>query len=79
MLVPSKHAHPDHTVLNAAAAALRLLRRAGVVTYDELYEAVQKATKRADYLLIPAVDLLYLVGLVDYLPKADAFELMERA
>lgn len=78
MLVPSKHSHPDHTVLAAAGAALKLLRRARVATYDEVHNAVQASTSRADYLLVPAVDFLYLVGLIRYLPKADAFELTER-
>ncbi|AQA20597.1 hypothetical protein BTZ20_5108 [Rhodococcus sp. MTM3W5.2] len=34
----------------------------------------RKHGARVDYLFTPAVSLLYLLGLVEYLPKADAFE-----
>lgn len=74
MLKPNKHSHPDATVLAAAAVVLAELRRKRAVRYDDLKAKLSTRTRSADYLFTPAVTLLYILGLVDYLPKVDAFE-----
>lgn len=74
MLRPSKHSHPDATVVAAATAALTALRRKRVLPFDELKEAVEKKTRSADYLFSPALSLLFVLGLVEYRPAVDAFE-----
>lgn len=72
MLIPSKHAHPDDTVLAAATQLLPALRRAHVMQYDELKKRLPDR-EGADYLFTPAVDLLFLLGLLEYHPNVDAF------
>ncbi|GAA1754077.1 ABC-three component system middle component 8 [Aeromicrobium alkaliterrae] len=74
MLLPSKHSHPDATVLAAATVALVALKKKRVLPYDELKGAVEKKTRSADYLFSPALSLLYILGLVEYRPAVDAFE-----
>jgi len=75
MLRPSKHAHPDRTVVAAATVVLRELRKRRVVSYDELVTKLgTNAGNSAHVLFIPAVSLLYLLGLVSYQPTVDAFE-----
>jgi hypothetical protein len=73
MLFPTKHDHPDQTVMALASVMIKYLSRHEVVKYDALLEHCRKQG-RVEYLFSPAVSLLYLLGLVDYLPKADAFE-----
>ena len=74
MLRPSKHSHPDQTVLAAATDVLKELRRYRAVSYDDLKAALSKKVSGADYLFTPAISLLYLMGLVEYRPVVDAFE-----
>lgn len=74
MLSPSKHSHPDQTVLAAATALLRKLREDRVVPFDELKDALEPMRTASDYLFTPAVSFLFLAGLVEYRAAADAFE-----
>jgi hypothetical protein len=74
VLLPSKHAHPDATVLAAATVALNALRNKRVLSFDELKSTIEKKTRSADYLFTPAVSVLFLLGLIEYRPTVDAFE-----
>lgn len=74
MLRPSKHSHPDQTVLAAATVILRELRRKRAVEFDELKQRLGDRTAGSDYLFTPAVSLLFLMGLVEYRPASDLFE-----
>jgi hypothetical protein len=74
MLRPSKHSHPDQTVLAAATVILRELRRNRAVEFDALKQTLDKRTTGSDYLFTPAVSLLFLMGLVEYRPTSDLFE-----
>jgi hypothetical protein len=75
MLRPSKHAHPDRTVLAAASVLLRTLRKKRVIEFDDLQAALLATTgQSAEYLFLPAVSLLHILGLADYLATVDSFE-----
>jgi hypothetical protein len=53
---------------------LARLKGRRVEEYDALKKFVKKNVSGGDVLFLPAVSLLYLLGLVDYRPKTDAFE-----
>jgi hypothetical protein len=74
MLRPSKHAHPDQTVVNVATILLKWLRARRVEEYESLRKHAGKAVRGGDTLYVPSLDLLYLLGLVAYRPKTDSFE-----
>lgn len=74
MLLPNKHSHPDETVLAASTYILRELRRKRVATYSELHATVAKSTKSTDFLFLPAINFLYIIGLLEYNAKTDSFE-----
>lgn len=76
MLFPSKHAHPDRTVLAVSTVILGYMNRRQVVGYDDLLDHCRKRMTNVEYLFAPAVSLLYLLGLVEYLPKVDAFRIV---
>jgi hypothetical protein len=40
----------------------------------DLVTLVEQSTENSKMLFLPAVNLLFLLGLVRYLPKADRFE-----
>ncbi len=75
MLLPSKHSHPDRTVIAAAAAVLKELRQKRIVAFDELKASLRgSAGSSAEPLFLPAISLLYLLALVEYRSSVDAFE-----
>jgi len=74
MLRPSKHSHPDRTVINVSTLLLGRLKARRVEEYDALKMLVTRNVSGGDVLFLPAMNLLYLLGLVEYRPKTDAFE-----
>ena len=74
MLRPSKHAHPDRTIINVALLMLTRLRAQRLCEYDALLAFVRKAVTGGDVLFLPALNFLYLLGLIEYHPKTDAIE-----
>lgn len=71
---PNKHSNPDQTMIGVAALILKTLSKSGVEKYDNLEELVDEKIDGGKYLFLPALNLLYLLGAVDYHKKADAFE-----
>jgi hypothetical protein len=74
ILHPSKHSHPDRTVVNVSILLLGRLKARRVEDFDALKKFVKKNVSGGDVLFLPAANLLFLLGLVDYRPKTDAFE-----
>ncbi|WP_257011179.1 ABC-three component system middle component 8 [Pseudomonas lundensis] len=50
------------------------LKSRRVEDYDALRKYAKKAVTGGDVLFLPALNFLYLLGLVDYRPKTDAVE-----
>jgi hypothetical protein len=74
LLRPTKHSHPDRTVINVALLLLVRLKSQRLDEYDSLRKYAKKAVAGGDVLFLPAMSFLYILGLIDYRPKTDAFE-----
>ncbi len=74
MLRPTKHSHPDRTVINMSLLLLARLKRRRLDDYDSLRHFAKKAVNGGDILFLPALNFLFLLGLIDYRPKTDAVE-----
>lgn len=74
MLRPTKHSHPDRTVISVALLLLARLRVRRLDDYDALLKYARKAVVGGDVLFLPSLNFLYVIGLVDYHPKTDAIE-----
>jgi hypothetical protein len=74
MLRPTKHSHPDRTVINVSLLLLARLKLRRLDDYDSLRKYAKKIVVGGDVLFLPALNFLYLMGLVDYRPKTDAVE-----
>ncbi len=74
MLRPTKHSHPDRTVINVSLLLLARLKVRRVENYDGLLKYAKKSVVGGDVLFLPALNFLYLMGLIDYHPKTDAVE-----
>ncbi len=74
MLRPTKHSHPDRTVINASLLLLTRLKMRRIEEYDSLRKYMKKSITGGDVLFLPALNFLYLLGLIEYRPKTDAVE-----
>lgn len=74
MLRPTKHSHPDRTVINVSLLLLARLKAKRVDEYDVLRKFAKKSSVGGDVLFLPALNFLYLMGLIEYRPKTDAVE-----
>ena len=74
MLRPSKHSHPDRTVVNASLLLLSRLKARRIDSYDALRAYLKKAILSGDALLLPSLNFLHLLGLIEYRQKTDAVE-----
>ena len=76
MLRPTKHSHPDRTVINVSLLLLARLKTRRVDEYDVLRKFENKRVVGGDVLFLPALNFLYLMGLIEYRPKTDSVEYM---
>ena len=74
MLRPTKHMDPDRSVLALAALLLKRLRKARIEEYSSLRRTAVDKMPDGDTLFPSALSLLYLLGLVEYRSRSDAFE-----
>ena len=74
MLRPTKHSHPDRTVVNVALILLTRLRKRRLEGYSALRGHAKKVVAGGDVLFLPALNFLFLLGLIEYRPKTDAIE-----
>lgn len=77
MLRPTKHSHPDRTVINVALLMLKLLKTQRLASYDVLLKYAKKAVIGGDVLFRPSLSVLFLLGVVKYHQKNDALEYVE--
>jgi hypothetical protein len=74
MLRPTKHSHPDRTVINASLLLLTRLKDRRLDSYDALRVFLKKAIIGGDVLFLPSLNFLFLLGLIEYRQKNDALE-----
>lgn len=74
MLRPTKHSHPDRTVINVALLLLMRLKSRRIDEYATLRKYAKKAVIGGDVLFLPSLNFLFLMGLIEYHPKTDAIE-----
>jgi hypothetical protein len=74
MLRPTKHSHPDRTVINLSVVLLARLKNRRLDDYYGLQKYAKKTVSGGDVLFLPALNFLYLMGLIEYRPKTDSVE-----
>jgi hypothetical protein len=74
MLIPSKHTEINHTLLAVSASLLRHMRLKKVEHYTDLRELIRARSFADDVLFVPALSFLFVLGLIEYRPKADLIE-----
>ena len=79
MIRPSKHNHPDKTLIYASYLMLDKLSSQRIMKYDDLLAYIKSKITSGEFLFLPALDFLYLLGLVEYRAKIDSIEYTERS
>jgi hypothetical protein len=74
MLQPTKHSHPDRTVVFMSFLLLKRLKRCRIEQLDSLLQFAKNNIVGSDVLFLPALSFLYLLGVIEYRPKTDAIE-----
>jgi hypothetical protein len=74
ILRPTKHAHPDRTVISLSLLLLARLKTRRLDDYYRLREFAKRSVKGGDVLFLPALSFLFLIGLIEYRPKTDSVE-----
>ena len=64
MLRPTKHSHPDRTVINVSLLILGRLKAKRLDEYFDLRKFAKKVVTGGDVLFLPALNFLYLMGLI---------------
>jgi len=85
MLKPHKHLKLNTSLLNLSGLALEYLHKYRSVSYQQLYNYLERRIHQRDELdaedvrimFGPSVSFLYLLGKLRYHPKGDSFEYLE--
>ncbi len=77
MIRPTKHSHPDKTVINASLLLLRQLRMKRIADYSSLKNYLAKSIEGGNFLFLPALNFLFIIGLIEYRPKIDSIEYIQ--
>jgi len=73
-LLPTKHSHPDKTVIALSVIVIKRLKKSRIEKFDTLLEFLEKKNDSAKSLFLPSINFLYLMGLIEYHKKTDSFE-----
>ena len=74
MIRPVKHLELNSCVLRAASILLLKLKNTRVCTYTDLRASLAVMGEDIDVTFVHAVNLLFLLGRVDYHPQTDSLE-----
>ncbi|MBF0616646.1 MAG: hypothetical protein HQK88_07490 [Nitrospirae bacterium] len=74
MLRPTKHSHPDRTIINVAYILLKRLKKRRIEKFDELLKFTKSSVKGGGTLFLSALNFLYVLGLVEYRRQTDSIE-----
>jgi len=78
MLRPEKYLNLDNSVISISAQIIKYLRKSKNLSIPELINkliSLKGENVRENFL--PALNLLYLIGKIDYIAKADLFKLIK--
>lgn len=77
MIKPTKFLDLDNCLISVVTDILEILLRDKSVPYNYLYEVLKKKyKKKLDYIFLPSIDFLFLIGKLNYSPSTDCLELI---
>lgn len=74
MLRPTKHSHPDKTIVNVSLIIVSRLKNLRVEGYSDLLNHIKQNVSGGEVLFLPSLNFLYILGLIEYRPQIDSLE-----
>jgi hypothetical protein len=74
MILPTKHSHPDQTALFASSIILKHLLSQRIMPFEDIKKIVYEQIVGGEFVLMPALSILYLLGTIKYHIKTDTIE-----
>ncbi|WP_353164086.1 ABC-three component system middle component 8 [Acinetobacter guillouiae] len=78
MIRPTKHNHPDKTLVYASYLMLEKIRAQRIMKYNDLLSYIKSKITSGEFLFLPTLEFLFLLGLVEYRVKTDSIEYIEK-
>lgn len=78
MLKPHKYLDLDNSILFVSSEILKVLLEYNVIEYNDLLKKIKsKFEDSGEYLFLPALNFLYMLGAIEYNNELDALELIK--
>ena len=80
MITPTKYMDLDLSVVRVTSLLIKLLTKNRVLKYGEVLEYLEtKAGNDAKHVFIPALDFLFLLGMIEYHLQTDSIEFVSQS
>ena len=70
MIKPNKFLDLDSCIINISGEITKILLQRNSIKYNDIYD------EGFEYKLLPAIDFLFLLGVLKYSPSTDSLELI---
>ncbi|GEP45876.1 ABC-three component system middle component 8 [Brevifollis gellanilyticus] len=77
MIRPAKHLDLNTCILRAASLLLAQLQAERLCKFDDLRQTLAALGPDGDYVFLPTVHFLYLLGRTEYHAQTDSFEYLQ--
>lgn len=78
MIKPNKFLDLESCVINISGEITKILLKYNSIKYDKLYDILKdKYNEGFEYNFLPAIDFLFLLGVIEYSPSTDSLELIK--
>ena len=74
MLRPTKHSHPDQTVISLSYHLLLILRKQRIMGFEKLRDFAKDKIIGGEVLFMPSLNFLYTLGVIEYHKYNDSIE-----
>ncbi len=76
-ILPTKHTNPDQTAIYTSAIIIKFLKKNRICKFNEIKDLVEKSINGGEFLLIPSLSLLFVLGKIRYHIKTDSIEFIK--
>jgi hypothetical protein len=78
MITAHKYLNLDFSIINISALIIEKLQKNNLLKYEELSKlTINELGEKSNDLFFYAIDFLFLMGKIVYLPEIDAFKIHE--
>lgn len=75
MITPTKYMDLDLSVVRVSSIIIKLFKKNRVMEYGEVLEyLISKIGEDVKHVFVPALDFLYLLGMIEYHLQTDSLE-----